>query len=111
MQQPLGYEIGSDEWVKALLKALYGLKQAGCKWYNVLYHVLIELGFCVSAADPCVFYIHLGKHVLIIAIHVDDCAMTGSCAKLIVEYKAKLNACYPLTNLRPVSWLLGIKVT
>ena len=56
-------------------------------------------------------YIHLGKHVLIIAIHVDDCAMTGSCAKLIVEYKAKLNARYPLTNLGPVSWLLGIKVT
>jgi hypothetical protein len=37
--------------------------------------------------------------------------MTRSCAKLIMEYKAKLNARYALTDLGPVSWLLGIKVT
>ena len=111
MQQPPGYKVGSEEWVKELLKAIYGLKQAGRKWYDVLYRVLIELGFRVSAADPCVFYIHIGEHVLIITIHVDDCAMTGSSVKLILEYKEKLNARYPLTDLGPVSWLLGIKIT
>jgi transposase InsO family protein len=111
MQQPPGYEVGSEEWVKELLKAIYGLKQAGRKWYDVLYRALIELGFRVSAADPCVFFIHIGEHVLIIAIHVDDCAMTGSSVKLILEYKEKLNARYPLTDLGPVSWLLGIKIT
>ena len=93
------------------MKAIYGLKQAECKWYDVLYRVLIELGFCVSAADPCVFYIHIGEHVLIITIHVDDCTMTRSSVKLILEYKKKLNTRYPLTDLSPVSWLLGIKIT
>ena len=57
------------------------------------------------------FYTRLGKELLILAVHVDDCAMTGSCVKLILEYKAKLNSHYPLTDLGLVHWLLGIKVT
>ena len=57
------------------------------------------------------FYAHLGKELLILAMHVNDCAMTGSCTKLILDYKAKLNSCYPLTDLGPVHWLLSIKVT
>ena len=102
MQQPPGYETRSAEWVMKLLKALYGLKQAGRRWYDVLLHVLKELGFTVSAADPGVFYAHLGTELLILAIHVDDCTMTGICAKLILEYKAELNSHYPLTDLGPV---------
>ena len=39
MQQPPGYEVGSEEWVKELLKAIYGLKQAGRKWYDVPYRL------------------------------------------------------------------------
>jgi len=31
--------------------------------------------------------------------------------KLIADYKAKFNARYALTDLGPVSWLLGLKVT
>ena len=111
MQQPLGYETGSEEWVMKLLKALYGLKQVGRRWYDILLHALKELGFTVSAADPGMFYTHLGKELLILAMLVDNCAMTGSCTKLILEYKAKLNSCYPLTDLGPVHWLLSIKVT
>jgi hypothetical protein len=30
---------------------------------------------------------------------------------LIAQYKAKLNACYALTDLGPAHWLLGIKIT
>ena len=93
MQQPLGYETRSAEWVMELLKALYGLKQAGRRWYDVLLHALKELGFTVSAADPGVFYTRLGTELLILAIHVNNCTMTGSCVKLILEYKAKLNSC------------------
>ena len=111
MQQPPRYETGSGEWVLKLLKALYGLKQAGRRWYDVLLCALKELGFTVSTADPLVFYAHLDEELLILAMHVNDCTMTGSCAKLILEYKAKLNSCYPLTDLGPVHWLLGIKVT
>ncbi len=37
--------------------------------------------------------------------------LTGDSAELIAEYKIKLNDCYALTDLGPVHWLLGIKVT
>ena len=92
-------------------KSLYGLKQAGCKWYEALTRALIDLSFCITQADPGVFYLQIEVHIIILIIHVDDCVITGSSAKLIADYKAKFNARYALTDLGPVSWLLGLKVT
>jgi hypothetical protein len=94
-----------------LRKSLYGLKQAGRKWYKPLAHTLIDLGFCITQVDPGVFYLQMEVHIIILVIHVNDCIITGSSAKLITDYKAKFNACYALTDLGPVSWLLGLKVT
>jgi hypothetical protein len=112
MQEPPGYETGSgSSYVKRLLKSLYGLKQAGRKWYDALRRILIDLGFRVSSADPGVFYARIDEHILILAVHVDDCAMTGSSAKLICLYKRKLNEQYALTDLGPIHWLLGIKIS
>jgi hypothetical protein len=58
-----------------------------------------------------VFTAQVGTDLLILAVHVDDCILTGSSASLIEEYKGKLNNEYALTDLGPVHWLLGIKVT
>ena len=46
-------------------------------------HTLTELGFKRCEADQAVFYIHAGKDILILAIHVDDCTMTGFSDDLI----------------------------
>ncbi len=110
MQELPGYE-SLGEFIKLLLKVLYRLKQAVVKWYRVLCRTLIDLGFHVSSVDPSVFYVHIGKHLLMLVVHVDDCGMTGDSPKLIALYKRKLNDCHMLTELRPVNWLLGIKVT
>jgi hypothetical protein len=110
IQEPPGYE-SLGEFVKLLLKAIYGLKQAVVKWYHILCRTLTDLGFCISAADPGVFYTWIGKNILVLAVHVDDCRMTGDSPKLIVLYKHKLNDHHVLTELGPVNWLLGIKVT
>jgi transposase InsO family protein len=110
MEEPPGYESEEDA-VMRLLKALYGLKQAGRKWYKALAEVLADLGFRVCSADPGVFVARIMGHILILAVHVDDCAMTGSSARLIATYRGKLNDRYALTDLGPVSWLLGIQVT
>ena len=111
MQEPPGYETGGGGSVKRLHKALYGLKQAGRKWYDALSQALTKLGFRTSSADPGVFTARVEKEILVLAVHVDDCILTGSSAKLISEYKQKLNEQYSLTDLGPVHWLLGIKVT
>jgi hypothetical protein len=106
MQQQPGYEQGSAGLVKKLCKVLYRLKQARRKWYNALKGILTDLEFCISAVDPGVFYMHIRQDILMLTVHVDNCAMTGSSPKLIAMYKRKLNAHYALTNLGPVlrSW-------
>jgi transposase InsO family protein len=111
MHEPPGYETQGEHKVKRLHKSLYGLKQAGRKWYDTLTRTLADLGFCVSSADPGVFLAKLEGHLLILAIHVDDCILTGSSPELISQYKSKLNDCYALTDLGPINWLLGIKIT
>jgi hypothetical protein len=109
MQELPGYK-SLGEFIK-LLKVLYGLKQVAVKWYRILHWTLIDLGFRMSSADPGVFYAHIGRHLLVLMVHVDDCRMTGNSPKLIVLYKHKLNDQHALTELGPVNWLLGIKVT
>ena len=110
MQEPPGYST-EGEFVKHLKKSLYGLKQARHKWYDTLCCVLIDLGFCVNDADPRVFSVHDSKHTTILAVHVNNCLITSSSPYLITDYKQKLNSHYSLTDLGPVHWLLGIKVT
>jgi hypothetical protein len=111
MQEPPGYEGQGVDSVKHLRKLLYGLKQAGRKWYDTLVRALTDLGFQVTQADPGVFYMWRDHHILILVMHVDDCIMTGSSKTLIRVYKKKLHSRYELTDLRPVNWLLGIKIT
>ena len=111
MEEPPGYETSGEDSIKRLQKAIYRLKQAGQKWYDALTHVLTDIGFRVSSADPGVFVACKGEHILILAAHVDDCIITRSSPRLIQDFKQKLNDCYALTDLRPVNWLLGIKVT
>jgi hypothetical protein len=62
------------------------------------YHILTELESRVSNADPA----RIGHDILILAVHVDNCAMTGSSRELIIKYK--LNEQYALTNLGPIHW-------
>ena len=57
------------------------------------------------------FYARIGENILVLAVHVDDCGMTGDLPKLITLYKCKLNDRHALMELRPMNWLLGIKVT
>jgi hypothetical protein len=64
----------------------------------------------VSQADPGVFHTEEEGKPLILAIHVNDCTFTGPSRRLLDAYKEKINAKYSITDLRPLHWLLGIKV-
>ena len=110
MKNPPSYDDDEDT-VKHLKKSLYGLKQVGRKWYDTLKHTLADLGFRVSIADPGVFHTRVGEHPIIIAVHVDDCAITSSSSALLREYKKKIHARHSITDLGPIHWLLGIKIT
>jgi transposase InsO family protein len=112
LEQPAGYETRDrDGWVWRLLKALYGLKQGARNWYEALRKALLELGFTRSEADHGVFYKEVGKHILVLAFHVDDGMVTGSNVTLINKFKQDMNEKYKLTDSGAASWLLGIKIT
>ena len=77
----------------------------------MLKRTLADLGFSVSSADPGVFHMHVDDHSTIIAVHVDDCAITSSLGELMQDFKKKINERHSITDLGPIHWLLGIKVT
>src|SRR5258708_53593 len=110
MKKLPGYETQGEDSVKHLCKSLYGLKQVGCKWYEALSIALINLSFSISGTNLGVFYAKINRHTLILAVHVDNCILTGSSTSLISKYKGKLNEQYALTDLGLAHWLLGIQI-
>ena len=112
LEQPVGHETKDRKhWVWKLLKTLYGLKQGARNWYDALCKALAELGFERTEADHGVFFKYVGKDIVILAVHVDDCMVTGSSTILVNKFKEEMNGKYKLTDLGPANWLLGIKIS
>ena len=83
----------------------------GKKWYNLLCRSLADIGFKKTKADPAIFYVHSGNDIIILTIQVDDSTITGSSTILQQQYKAHISAKFDLTDLGPISWLLGLAIT
>ena len=68
------------------------------------------LGFICLEADPGVFVKVVDSEILILAMHVDDCLLTGNSNDLMKEFKVEINRKYKITDQGECSWLLGIKI-
>jgi hypothetical protein len=100
LEQPKGYETKDcKSWVWKLRKTLYGLKQGARNWYEALRQALTELGFTRTKANHGVFYKEIGKDFIILAVHVDNCMVTGSSKLKIEKFKKEMNGRYKLTDL------------
>ena len=71
------------------VKALYGLPEAGLRWHRTISGVLLEAGFRISDADPCVFIYVSKRGKCTIALHVDDLLVTTT-SKELTEWLEKL---------------------
>ena len=113
MELPPGYKTDRKykRPVAKLLVALYGSKQGALKWYLKLCRTLRALKLTRAESDWGVFYLHIGHDILILASHVNDCTLTGSSPSLIKVFKKEIKAQYKISDLRPINWLLGMKVT
>jgi len=96
--------------VAKLNVALYGSKQGALKWYQELSSTLSELGLKHAHPDWGIFHGRIGHDILVLASHVNDCMLTGSSPELICSFKAEIGLHYKITDLGPISWLLGMKV-
>ena len=112
MELPPGYHVdkGLKHAVAKLRVALYGSKQDALKWYLELCNSLKELGLSRVHSDWGVFYAHIRHDILILASHVDDCTVTSNSCELMGLFKDKIWAKYKITDLGPISWVLGMKV-
>ena len=112
MEQPVGHESRDrKKWVWKLKKTLYGLKQGAKNWYDVLHKALTKLGFTQTEANHGVFYKKISQDLVALAVHIDNCMVTGSSTPLVNKFKVEMNKKYRLTDLGPANWLLGIKIS
>jgi hypothetical protein len=110
MELPPGADLGGKGEVAKLRVALYGSKQGALKWYQRLCKELTVLGFTRTESDWGVFTAHIGQDLLILASHVDDCTLTGTSSVLAHAFKEEIGSRFKITDLGPISWLLGMKV-
>lgn len=69
-----------------------------------------DLGFARMEGDWGVFVATIAHHILILASHVDSCMVAGSSLILIKAFKGEIGSRCRITDLGPISWLLGMKV-
>jgi len=62
--------------------------------------------------DQAVFYklIPQDKHLIVIAVHVNDCTIAASTTRLVKDLKAGLSRHVKVTDLGKLHWMLGIQV-
>ena len=111
MELPPGFDTQDHDLVARLCIALYSSKQGTLKWYLCLYGTVKELSFVHMEADWSMFVVNIAHHILILALHVDNCTVTRDSATLIKAFKDEIGSHFWITDLRPISWLLGMKVT
>ena len=57
-----------------------------------------------------VFVVNITEHILILALHINDCMITGDSLTLIKVFKHEISLHFWITDLGPINWLLGMKV-
>lgn len=112
MEQPQGFVHPlHPDFVCKLNKALYGLKQAPRAWYTRLSQFLLDLGFTASLVDTSLFLHISGSTKIFLLIYVDDIIVTGTDVHLISALIARLQQEFPVKDLGPLNYFLGIQVT
>lgn len=112
MEQPQGFiDHDHPDFVCRLHKALYGLKQAPRAWFHKLSSSLLDIGFMASLVDSSLFILHSGSVRIFLLIYVDDIIITGPGDALIRSLITKLQQEFPLKDLGPLHFFLGIQVS
>jgi len=108
MQQPEGYSDGSSRVCK-LLRSLYGLKQAPRCWNKRIEIFLIQQGFKVSSADPCLYIRTKDRKKLLLALYVDDGLLAATDTQDLECFINQLEAEFEVT-VKEASYFLGIEI-
>lgn len=109
IKQPDGYNDNTNKVCK-LLRSLYGLKQAPRCWNECFGKFLINQGFTVSDADPCLYIRNQDGKLLIIALYVDDGLVAATDTKDLDQFTEQLKSRFKVV-VRPATYFLGLEIT
>jgi Reverse transcriptase (RNA-dependent DNA polymerase) len=76
MECPEGIVRQEDDMV-LLLKSMYGLVQVARQFFLKFCKILKKIGFEQNRSDPFLFHKRVGDHMVLMAIHVNDCYVIG----------------------------------
>jgi hypothetical protein len=112
MQQPPGFtDSRHPDYVCKLQKALYGLKQSPRAWYSRLSDRLHQLGFTSSTADTSQLIFCRGGVTIYMLVYVDDIVIASSTPATADQLLRQLQLSFPVKDLGPLHYFLGIEVT
>ncbi|KAJ9538099.1 LOW QUALITY PROTEIN: hypothetical protein OSB04_030832 [Centaurea solstitialis] len=77
-------------------------------WYHRFAVYLSSLGFLSSKTDTSLFTYHRGSDTIYLLLYVDDIILTASSPTLISMVISKLSSEFPMSDLGPLSFFLGI---
>ncbi|KAG8476415.1 hypothetical protein CXB51_033365 [Gossypium anomalum] len=98
--------------VYRLKKDLYGLKQAPRAWYSRIDSYLVSLGFERSISEPTLYVKKKGVETqLIVSLYVDDLLVTEGDQAMLVDFKAKMQHKFEMSDLGRITYFLGIEVS
>jgi len=111
MKQPEGFVVtGSEKMVCRLNRSIYGLKQSPRCWNSSLHSCLLELGFCQTSGDPCIYISSVGE-AAIICIYVDDLLIASVSDNRMRQLKLALSKRYEMKDMGELHYFLGVKIT
>jgi len=112
MEQPRGFvDKTHADFVCKLHKAIYGLKQVPRAWYTRLSQFLLDIGFTASLVDTSLFLHTSGNIKIFLLIYVDDIIVTGTHPHVITALITRMQQEFPIKDLGPLNYFLGIQVT
>ncbi|KAJ9506107.1 hypothetical protein QJQ45_016595 [Haematococcus lacustris] len=111
VQQPEGFEEGSQNTVCRLQKALYG--QAPRAWHAKLKYELENMGFVASESDPALFMLPRSTGTVYLLVYVDDCLLCTEKGDFesLDFVKKRLSSVFGIKDLGQTRWFLGMQIS
>ena len=111
MKQPEQFKVkGKEHLVCKLKRDIYGLKQPLRCSNEALDKYLKKMGFKQSKNDPCIYVLHSGGEIFIIAIYIDDIIFTGKTSLRIQKFINAIIEKFDITDMRKLHHVVGIKI-
>lgn len=91
-----------------LRKALYGLKQSAKCWSDEIKEKFVAMGMKQNPLDHCLWFRQNSDGEILVYLHVDDMAITGSC---IDKFKEEVKLRWKMEDLGPAHRIVGIELS